>query len=158
MSEDQKPDNITKVALNPDEDSFRNRIGTMLSQARKEKKIGLVKAATDLKLSKSYIEALESGDWSVLPGKFYARGFLRVYGTYLDVDIQAEIETLRTEGYRLTKPHTIPDPPIAPKREWALAAGIVFLLLFLLFNIFENRYEDESSVPAEQPLQTKGNQ
>lgn len=157
MSDGQKPDNTTKGELNPDEDSSRHGIGTILSEARKEKKIGLIKAATDLRLSKNYIEALESGDWSGLPGKFYARGFLRDYGAYLGVDIRTEIEALRTEGYQLTKPHTIPDPSIAPKREWALAAGIAFLLLFLLFNIFGNEYEDKPSASAEKVTQTGKN-
>jgi len=115
-------------------------------QARQEKKIELIKAFTDLKLNREYLQALESGDWSALPGRFYARGFLIQYASYLGVDIKDELAILQTNDYRLTSPHTFPDPPIAPKIFWAVASGISFLLLLLIFNIFSSH--DAVRAPA----------
>jgi len=127
-------------------EDFKRHLGTLLIQARNERKIGLIKAVTDLKLNREYLQGLESGDWSALPGKFYARGFLIQYARYLGVDIKDELAILKTSDYRLTSPHTFPDPPIAPKRFWAVASGISFLLLLLIFNIFLSH--DEARTPA----------
>jgi len=143
----------SKAGLHPDEDGFRQTLGATLAKAREEKGISIAKASSDLRLNKDYLRALESGDWSELPGRFYVRGFLRQYADYLEVDIRPELDALRTRDYRLTRPHTIPDPPIAPARKWAIAAGIAFVLLFLFFNILESRHEVESPVTVdEQPL------
>jgi len=127
-------------------EDFKRHLGTVLMQARNERNIGLIKAVTDLKLNRKYLQGLESGDWSALPGRFYARGFLIQYACYLGVDIKDELEILKTNDYRLTSPHTFPDPPIAPKRFWAVASGISFLLLLLVFNIFPSH--DEARTPA----------
>jgi len=134
-------------------EDLKKSLGNLLARARNEREISLVQAVTDLKLNREYLQALESGDWTSLPGRFYARGFLRQYARYLNVDIRAELEALKTGDYQLTRPHTFPDPPIAPKKFWAITSGITFLLLLVLFNIFSSRNNGRADTATEvQPV------
>jgi len=157
MTVSEGREDSTDAELESSGEDSKQYLGTLLTQARKERKISLIRAANDLKLNRKYLQALESGNWSALPGKFYARGFLSQYARYLSVDIEAELEALKANDYRLTRPHTFPDPPIAPKRIWAVASGISFLLLLLIFNIFSSHDEargpvmDKPATSAEPP-------
>ncbi|WP_418789940.1 helix-turn-helix domain-containing protein [Phosphitispora sp. TUW77] len=65
-------------------------IGETLKNARESKGISLSKAEEDTKIRKKYLQALETGNYDVLPGKVYAKGFLRNYANYLGLN-QEEI-------------------------------------------------------------------
>ncbi len=114
-----------------------NCIAKQLCEARKKENITIDTAAHALKLRKIYLEALESGDWSDMPGEVYAIGFLRQYADYLHLDLGSSIEKLKSGQYQFTKPLTFPDPPIAPAKKWALAALLLFIVLFIGFNSFD---------------------
>ena len=124
-----------------------NCIAKQLCEARKKENITIDTAAHALKLRKIYLEALESGDWSDMPGEVYAIGFLRQYADYLHLDLGSSIEKLKSGQYQFTKPLTFPDPPIAPAKKWALAALLLFIVLFIGFNSF-----DESPAPLPSQL------
>ena len=91
-----------------------HELAQCLKKARKASGLNREEIALTLKLRPVYIESLESGDWSQMPGEVYALGFLKQYASYLDVDVSNSIEKLKTGQYKLTKPLTFPDPPIAP--------------------------------------------
>lgn len=61
-----------------------------LGQLLKERRVVLGMDLEDVerrtKIRKRYLEALESGDWSVLPGEVYARGFVRSYAECVGLD------------------------------------------------------------------------
>ncbi len=120
----------------------RSHLGDRLSQARQAKDIGINEASEQLRIRKKYLEALESGDWTALPEEVYVMGFLRQYANLLGVDLSQEIEDLKTDEYILTKPFTMPDPPIAMNRTWAIAAGACFLILLILFNVVDDGEEE----------------
>ena len=122
-------------------------IAKKLCEAREKENITIDTAAHALKLRKIYLEALESGDWSDMPGEVYAIGFLRQYADYLHLDLGSSIEKLKSGQYQFTKPLTFPDPPIAPAKKWALAALLLFIVLFIGLNSF-----DESSAPLPSQL------
>jgi len=118
------------------------RLGQQLHTARERKEITIAEASSALRIHKTYLKGLESGDWSKLPEEVYVLGFLRQYAALLGEDFHEEIEALKSGSYRLTKPFTMPDPPIAPSKMWAMAAGILFVLLFILFNVVEDGEND----------------
>ncbi len=129
----------------------RIRAGERLSQARQSKEISFADASDRLRIRRAYLEALESGDWSTLPEEVYVMGFLRQYAALLGVDISQDIDALRTGDYKLTKPFTMPDPPIAMNRTWALAAAACFFLVLILFNVVDEGEKDLTPL-AELPL------
>jgi cytoskeletal protein RodZ len=65
-------------------------IGDTLRNAREAKGISLEQAEDDTKIRKLYLQSLETGDYDAIPGRVYARGFLRNYANYLGLN-QEEI-------------------------------------------------------------------
>jgi hypothetical protein len=61
-------------------------LGVQLREQRLRLGIGLDELQAATKIRKRYLEALESGDWSILPGDVYARGFVRSYAEAVGLD------------------------------------------------------------------------
>ena len=113
-------------------------VGELLKSERNRKTISIDMVANALNFRKVYLEALEAGDWSNMPGEVYALGFLRQYAIYLHLDLDHTIEKLKLGHYQLTKPLTFPDPPVAPKKSWMIIAALSFILLFVGLNMFNH--------------------
>src|SRR4051812_42703676 len=58
----------------------------MLRSAREARGISLTEAERETKIRQKYITALEDDNHALLPGPTYARGFLRNYAAYLELD------------------------------------------------------------------------
>ncbi len=61
-------------------------VGEELSRVRRERDIDLETVARELHIQIHYLTAIEEGRFDQLPGDAYARGFLRAYADYLDLD------------------------------------------------------------------------
>lgn len=61
-------------------------LGNTLSRARRARGISLEDAERDTHVSRRYLNALETEDFSVFPAPVYARGFLRTYSRYLGLN------------------------------------------------------------------------
>src|SRR6266550_6510093 len=61
-------------------------LGNTLSRARRARAITLEDAERDTHVSRRYLQALETEDFSVFPAPVYARGFLRTYSRYLGLN------------------------------------------------------------------------
>jgi transcriptional regulator with XRE-family HTH domain len=64
------------------------RLGEWLRQRREELGIDLQQAAAETRIRARFLEALESEEFSSLPGPVVGRGFLRNYAVYLNLDPQ----------------------------------------------------------------------
>ncbi|MFV9889896.1 helix-turn-helix domain-containing protein, partial [Rickettsia conorii] len=61
-------------------------MSSMLKQIRLDSGKTLNQISSDLiKIRKKYLVALEEGDFDVLPGEVYVRGYLKLYLDYLNV-------------------------------------------------------------------------
>jgi len=127
-----------ETPANEAKEQIQVRLGQRLCSARKRRGLTVREASAQLKIREVYLRALEGGDWNHLPEEVYVLAFLRQYAALLGEDCHEDIEALKSGDYQLTKPYTIPDPPIAPNKMWAIAAAILFILLFILFNTLEN--------------------
>ena len=63
-----------------------DELGKALQNQRERLGMTLEDVENQTKIRKRYLEALEMGNWSVLPGEVYARGFVRSYAEYLGLD------------------------------------------------------------------------
>ncbi len=63
-------------------------LGTLLVRAREARGLTLEDAERDTRISRRYLQALESEQFEVIPAPVYARGFLRSYSQYLGIDPQ----------------------------------------------------------------------
>ncbi|MDZ7727658.1 MAG: helix-turn-helix domain-containing protein [Dehalococcoidia bacterium] len=65
-----------------------NELGEWLQRAREARGLTLEDAERDTRISRRYLQALETGELDVIPAPVYARGFLRSYAQYLGLDPQ----------------------------------------------------------------------
>ncbi len=63
-----------------------HELGEYLKRTREEKGKTIDEVVEATKIRSRYVQAIESGDLSVLPGIVYARGFVRGYADYLGLD------------------------------------------------------------------------
>ncbi|MDY0408214.1 RodZ domain-containing protein [Virgibacillus soli] len=67
-------------------------IGIRLKEAREEKNISLSSLQETTKIQKRYLKAIEEENFSLLPGKFYARAFIREYAIAVGLNPEELLE------------------------------------------------------------------
>ncbi len=60
--------------------------GALLRRARESHRLSIADVSYAIKLTPRQIEAIETGDFASLPGQTFARGFVRNYARYLQID------------------------------------------------------------------------
>jgi len=70
-------------------------IGQRLKKTREYRHLTLEKAAEATRIRMQYLQALESDDFSAMLSPVQARGFLRNYAQYLELDLDQMVEELR---------------------------------------------------------------
>lgn len=63
------------------------KVGHILKEARLQKHLELRDIAQILKIRRVYLEALEKGDITEIPGEVYIFGYLKEYAGFLDLDV-----------------------------------------------------------------------
>lgn len=61
-------------------------IGARLKEAREAKKMSLEDVQNETKIQTRYLQAIEKGNFSMMPGKFYTRAFIRQYAEAVGID------------------------------------------------------------------------
>ncbi len=69
-------------------------VGKKLREAREAKERTLAEAAGSTHIRQHYLEAMESGNFDVLPSKLQVKGFLRSYASYLGLNPEPLIEAI----------------------------------------------------------------
>ena len=72
-------------------------IGAKLKEAREAKDISLDTLQETTKIQKRYLLAIEQGNLHILPGKFYARAFIKEYATAVGLDPNEILEGYKEE-------------------------------------------------------------
>ncbi len=105
-------------------------VGAALKAARLRLDKDTALVARDLKIRRDYIEALELGQFELLPSMIYVRGFVRSYAQYLGLDAEECLFRFKAE----TSEVTMPKAPafLEPKPEVRLPQGSMFILAALL--------------------------
>lgn len=123
---------------------MRSGIGDTLRLARRARGLSLKDAADATRVRETYLAALEEEDFDALGGDVYARGFLRSYARFLDLDplplIAAYTEGLlederRTRGRPSRRAGSAPDAPGArpgPSRERPPGTAVLLALVVVV--------------------------
>lgn len=72
-----------------------SEIGEILKKAREKKGITIQQAEEETKIRTKYLLALEEENYDQIPGKVYVRGFLNNYASYLGLNSQELLESLK---------------------------------------------------------------
>lgn len=95
--------------------------GSRLRATRQDRRLSLEDVEAATKIRKRYLEALEIGDYRVMPGgEAQVRGFLRRYATFLGIPPEEvitlyELETRREAGIPAVPAAPAVAPPTAPE-------------------------------------------
>src|SRR5438445_3818855 len=73
-------------------------LGKKFQEARKARGLTLDEAARLTKIRQSRLAEIEADDFSNFPSLAYAKGFLQIYGKFLDVDVSPYLDTFETSG------------------------------------------------------------
>lgn len=134
-------------------------IGMDLKKMREKLSISLSVAAKETNILEHYLSALEKGDWSIMPGEVYARGYLKKYCEYLDIDAAATL-------HKIKAPAPIPQPKSHGNMRshhqpvnltpFFIIGGLLlggFLLAFLFKNMNSTQARQSLVQPLPQSLQ-----
>jgi cytoskeletal protein RodZ len=112
-------------------------VGEVLLTARERKGVDLHRAERDTKIRAKHLAALESGDYTELPGSVYTRGFLRNYAAYLGLDADEVLEDWRLEqeatAPRVREPLALPPQPLVEPKGHLRFTRQVFVGVLLVF-------------------------
>ncbi|WP_226034881.1 helix-turn-helix domain-containing protein [Aquibacillus saliphilus] len=72
-------------------------IGERLKEARELKQLSLDDIQKVTKIQKRYLQAIEKSNFSVMPGNFYVRAFIKEYATAVELDPEQLIEEHQDE-------------------------------------------------------------
>ena len=108
-------------------------IGEALKRTRSRRKIDIRTVEQQTKIRIKYLRALENEEWEVLPGPAYAKGFLRTYAQFLDLDgdalvdeyrrtVEARLDADRAFGFSEPVLERRRRPGEEPRRGWPLRA------------------------------------
>jgi cytoskeleton protein RodZ len=142
------------AALSKNETVLRSsdapQVGSDLRTARERLGWALPDVAAMLRIRPSFLEALESGKLTQVPGNVYALGFLRSYAASLGLDPEEVARRFRDEAGEIPRHSQLVFPMPIPER--GLPAGALILLGLVLVGaayIGWYRLSGEGRLPAE---------
>src|SRR5207302_7379550 len=95
-------------------------LGRKFQEARKARNLSLEEAARVTRIRQSRLVEIEADDFSNFPSLAYAKGFLQIYGKFLDVDVAPYLEAFETsqhvtiDGYSYLQEEPAPMPVRSP--------------------------------------------
>jgi cytoskeleton protein RodZ len=107
-----------------------SRVGAELRAARQRLGWSLPDVAATLRIRLPFLEAIEEGRLSDLPGNAYAVGFLRSYATFLGLDASEVARRFRAEAHEVNQKPELLFPAPVPER--GVPAGAVVLVGVLI--------------------------
>ena len=95
-------------------------VGDTLRQAREKQGLTIADVAGETSIREAYLEAIEKGNYDELPGDVYAKGFIRNYSKFLQIDGDALLQEYNAERKIVTvvQPADVPQAqePVKPKK------------------------------------------
>lgn len=132
-----------------------SELGQMLRQARINRGVSLDEIEDSTKIRKRYLEAIEEGNYKVLPGSFYVRAFVKTYAEAVGLQPEEVLKLYRNE---VPSPETEqPAKPLIRKRKkthqsdrfskWAstfLMWAFPILIVAIVYYYFVNHVDPRS--------------
>lgn len=140
-----------------------SELGATLRSVRQKRDLTLADVSAATRIKEEFLEAIEEGDYHLLPGPAYVTGFLRNYARYLGLHPDDAVQEFYNE-----RPPALPQPDVRPATR-VLASGYeretrrrifwVFGAICLLFAgaFAVKQYNDAYGHPYSAPLVTPAN-
>ncbi len=105
-------------------------VADLLREARLRYGLGLAIVSDHIRIRQAYLEAIEEGRFSDLPGSTYGAGFVRTYADYLGLDSDELVRRFRQETARAGGPAQLIFPTL--RSETTIPGGAIIMLSLLL--------------------------
>lgn len=125
-----------------------NEIGEILKEARLNKGYTLDDLQQTTKIQKRYLQAIEDGDTEILPGRFYARAFVKQYADIVGLDGEKLLEDHLNETSQQASEEFAEKVNVPPSRSTQtesslgvsslqeyLPTVLIFLLVIAIFSV-----------------------
>jgi cytoskeleton protein RodZ len=97
-------------------------LGRKFQEARKARNLSLEEAARLTRIRQSRLAEIEADDFSNFPSLAYAKGFLQIYGKFLEVDVSPYLDAFETSGHITVDGYSyLQDAPAAKARRTPVA-------------------------------------
>lgn len=135
-----------------------------LSLARQARGQTVKDIADVLKIPESYVQALEQGNFNVLPGKAFIRGYLKNYARYVGIDGSQLLKALALDVNMGVATDPIPEiaaPPMLERRSSSViryVASFLFAALVVAVSYFwwnKTHHRERAPVTVEQNSPTE---
>ncbi len=97
-------------------------LGQQLKDARLQKGLSLEDVQEMTKIRKRYLEAIEQGDFKVLPGSFYVRAFIKTYAEAVDLDAETLLQS-HPKDVPAAEPENVMEPVLTKRSARTSASG-----------------------------------
>ena len=138
-----------------------SELGEFLRSARLKKEVSVERAAAATRIKPSYLEALEDGDYQLLPGPAYITGFLRNYAGYLGLHPDDVVQEYYSEAPALPPSVRAVGRILANghqrQHRLRLLWGLAGIMLLLAAGYAVKQYNDTYAHPYSPPLLTPAN-
>ncbi|WP_458460646.1 helix-turn-helix domain-containing protein, partial [Paenibacillus sp.] len=145
-----------------------SELGQQLREARLQKGMSLDDVQEMTKIRKRYLEAIEAGDYKVLPGSFYVRAFIKTYaetvGLNPDELLEGHKKDVPAEEAEATMEPVIQkrsSRPVERSNRWmsvALMWTFPVLIVVLLYVYVVYNKGDEADTPGLDPVKITDSQ
>lgn len=145
---------------------FLKEIGDLLRRAREEKGLSIKDIQEVTKIRLRYLEAIDEGDFEVIPGEVYRKGFIVNYANAVGLDgqailqqyndLKAALEAKAREEQLLAEEEESSSPKSILNNDWlkgvylgvAGALAIVLLISFFLLPSLHKLKSEETAKPV----------
>ncbi|RAP76195.1 helix-turn-helix domain-containing protein [Paenibacillus montanisoli] len=139
-------------------------LGDLLRKAREQRKLTLDDIQELTKIRKRYLEAIEEGTYSVLPGSFYVRAFVKNYAEAVGLDSE-EVLRLYNNEIPANVSEQVVEPVQRPRRSqshstdrwsrWGFRTLMWSFLLLIVVLVYIYAIKQPSTDNADSADQTK---
>lgn len=145
-------------------------LGDRLKQARTAKGFTLDDLQSITKIQKRYLAGIENEDYSMMPGSFYVRAFIKQYAEAVDLDsdemlsmykntspeVSSEEEAGQRASSTLTRKRGLRNNDqlneMMPKIIVALFIIVIVVVIWTLYQGSSSNKDDENSIETNQPV------
>jgi len=106
-------------------------VGEILTEARVARGMDYADVAAQLRIRRTYIEAIEEGRLGDLPGSTYAIGFVRTYAEMMDLDVPKVVAKFKQEAAEFEDRTQLVFPEPMPGSRGPTVSVIVIAILML---------------------------
>lgn len=132
-------------------------VGEILRRTRVHYNQSLMEVEQALRIRSSQLQAIEEGNFSVMPGRVYAIGFVRAYSEYLGLDGDKMVGLFKTQYAAFRKRPTLNFPTTMSSSKLpspyiimgSLVMGILFITFWSMFMLPSYSREQIPEVPED---------